>query len=76
MNTHSKKHTAWEIIEQPPADRLDDAHYLYLLPQRLQHTNSIAIVHKNVMDYELGHYVPDLVENQKNQQRIRYQERL
>ena len=74
MNTHATKWTVHKFIEEPPADRLDNAYYIYPLPQWLCHNNSIAVIDKMVTDYALGYYSPELVENQKNQQQVRFQE--
>ena len=69
MNTHSKKQFIRENIHTPPPDCMDDNYYLYTLPSWLQERGQIVILDAKITNYNLLHYSPALMANQRDKRK-------
>ena len=48
---------------------MDDNYYLYTLPTRLQECDQIEILDAKITDYDLVHYSPTLMANQRDKRK-------
>ena len=71
MNIHLKKHFIRENIHTPPLDHMDNNYYLYTLPTRLQEHGQIVILNTKITDYDLMHYLPALMANQRDKRKFK-----
>ena len=69
MNTCSKKCFIRENIHTLPPDHMDNNYYLYTLPTRPQECGQIAILAAKVPNYNLAHYLPTLMANQRDKRK-------
>ena len=74
-NTHSKKWFIRENIHTPPLDHMDNNYYLYTLPTCLQEHGQIVILDTKITNYNLMHYLPTLMANQRDKRKSKRRRR-